>query len=88
MRINENNGNIIIKNIDHFNLDNIFNSGQIFRFNKSAGDIYTWAAYGRIIKISQTNDKIIFYDMTTEEFKKWTKFFALDEDYESIDQYG
>lgn len=85
MQFKEDNGNVIMENAEHFNLDNIFNSGQIFRFNKAADDTYTSAVNGRIVKISQQDNKVTMYNTTMQEFnQKWLRFFAFDENYDEI----
>ncbi len=85
MQLKEDKGNILIENAVHFDIDHIFYSGQIFRFEKSTDNIFTTAAYGRILKIGQKENQVTFYNVTMQEFERqWFHFFALDENYDEI----
>ncbi len=76
---------IIIANIDHFDIRQIFDCGQNFRFEQTAENTYTGIAFGKILKIEQNNDTVILYDTTLDAFEKiWKNFLALDEDYDAI----
>ncbi len=75
--------NIIIK-ARNFDLDQIFDCGQCFRFEKTEG-VYTGVALGRRLSLRQDRDTVILYDTTPEEFEsKWRSYFDLDRDYVEI----
>ena len=74
----------ILKNPDSFNLVHIFECGQCFRFSGSDNN-YSIIAHGKLLNISQTNDKIIFYPCTINEFENiWINYFDLNTDYLQI----
>ena len=84
MNIYESENQIIIENIDNFDLSDIFDCGQCFRFNKANGGGFEGVAFGKYLKVSQQNNKI-YFDTTPEDFKNiWRGFFDIDRDYKNI----
>lgn len=78
-------GNIILKNINDFDLRHIFDCGQCFRFNKEYDNTYFGIAYGRALRISQQNNTVTLYDTSIEDFENiWFEFFDLDRNYGEI----
>jgi N-glycosylase/DNA lyase len=70
---------------NYFDLDEIFSCGQTFRFEKQNDGSYLGVACGRILRIKQEFDSLIFWDTSEEEFRTvWQTYFALDQDYASI----
>jgi N-glycosylase/DNA lyase len=68
-----------------FSLTPIFECGQNFRFEPYGADGYIGVAYGRVLHVAQTENEIVFYGCTPEEFESvWHRYFALDEDYERL----
>jgi len=87
MDIIESNNQIIIENAENFDLSDIFDCGQCFRFNridKSGGNDYEGVAFGRYLRISQKDGKI-YFETTPEDFNNiWRNFFDIDRDYKKI----
>ncbi len=79
-----------IKRPHNFDIEQIFDCGQCFRFSavnkeNTAVTTYEGVAFDRYIKIEQTADKVAFYNTDEAEFNAvWRLFLDLDTDYESI----
>ncbi|MBQ8636447.1 MAG: 8-oxoguanine DNA glycosylase [Clostridia bacterium] len=85
MNIIENNGNIILEQVSDFELDNIFDCGQCFRWDKVSESSYIGIACGRVLLVEKASDRIILHSTNTEDFWNiWCKYFDLDRDYSDI----
>ena len=79
-----------IKRPQNFDIEQIFDCGQCFRFSavnkeNTAVTTYEGVAFDRYIKIDQTADKVTFYNTDETEFGSvWRPFLDLDTDYASI----
>ena len=73
---------------DNFDIEQIFDCGQCFRFSafsKENSIIYDGVAFDRYIKIEQTKDKVIFHNTDETEFLSvWKNFLDLDTNYSNI----
>lgn len=78
----------ILENVRNFDLEQIFECGQAFRFNrdKTADTLrYTGVARGKYLCISQYDERVVFENTTEEEYKElWEEFFDLKRDYGAI----
>ena len=84
MKIYEENGNLILKDVRDFDLLETFDCGQCFRFEK-VDDAYFGIAYGLPLKISQKGDIITLYDTTKDRWDKvWSRYFDWERDYGEI----
>lgn len=73
-----------------YNLSKTLDCGQCFRWErvKDSNHENEWigVACGKLISVAQEDDELIIYNSTKEEFDElWAHYFALDEDYEAID---
>lgn len=85
MNIIENNGNIILEQVSDFELDNIFDCGQCFRWDKVSESSYIGIACGRALLVEKASDRIILHSTNVEDFRNiWCKYFDLDRDYSDI----
>lgn len=85
MNVEYKNNNIILTNVQDFDLAHIFDCGQCFRFNKISDNIYFGIAFGHALKIEQTDSSVILYDTSPEEFENtWFDFFDFGTDYGKI----
>ena len=79
-----------IKRPQNFDIEQIFDCGQCFRFSavnkeNTAVTTYEGVAFDRYIKIEQTSDKVTFYNTDEAVFGSvWRPFLDLDTDYASI----
>lgn len=77
------NGKMVIRTIENFDVSQICNSGQCFRMAKKADNLYTVIASERYLEIEQTGSQCKFY-CDEEEFEKfWNTYFDLGADYTS-----
>ncbi len=78
----ENGKCIEIADIEDFNLDQTFNCGQCFRWNKLEDNSFVGIAFGKEIKLLRQNNSIIINNMSLAEFEKlWLNYFDLNTDY-------
>lgn len=76
---------VIIKNIKDFNIKQICECGQCFRWKKEKDNCYIGVAFGKVIEVCQDDKDIIIYNTNEEDFKKiWVKYFDLERDYSQI----
>jgi N-glycosylase/DNA lyase len=81
------NGNIILKNPQNFDLSSTLDCGQAFRFYEKDG-FFEGMAGSHFIKACQDDEKIIFYDMSADEFEGFfINYFDLNRDYSKIIEY-
>ena len=79
------NDKIVIRNTRDFNIKQIFESGQCFRWKKEKENSYIGVAFGKVIEVCQDGNTITVYNTNEEDFKNiWFKYFDLDRDYSSI----
>ena len=75
----------IIKNAQSFELKDIFECGQCFRWNKETDSSYTGVFGGNVINVSKQGKDVIFKGICEEDIKTTCKkYFDLDRDYEKI----
>ena len=77
---------LIIKNQNSFDLKDIFECGQCFRWEREEDNSYTGIVDGNIINVKKT-DVITFSGLKKKEIKiekLITKYFDLDRDYDEI----
>lgn len=85
MKYIEENNKIIMTDFDSFNIEEILECGQCFRFEKIDNMHYKIVAYGKILNIKQTDNKVEFYPCNKEDFEKiWIDYFDLNTDYNKI----
>ena len=69
-----------------YDLAKTLDCGQAFRWER-VGDEWLGVAFGRLISVRQTEQELIIYNSTAEDFYDiWCHYFALDEDYDAIDE--
>lgn len=79
------NNNLIISGVRDFNLEQIFECGQCFRWNREPDGSYIGTAYGRTLKISQSDDTLTLYETSIKDFEDiWYHYFDFDIDYSKI----
>jgi N-glycosylase/DNA lyase len=75
----------VITDQPDFELSHIFDCGQCFRFNRLDEHSYIGTAYGKTIRISKRDDKIILHSVTPEDFNDtWRDFLDLTRDYGAL----
>ncbi len=85
MKFEENQGKVILTNFNSFNIEEILECGQCFRFNKIENMHYKVIAHRRELFIKQEEGKVIFSPCTLEEFENiWFNYFDLGTDYSEL----
>ena len=75
----------IIKNIDSFELKDIFECGQCFRWNENEDGTYTGVINKGVLTVEKQDKKIIFTGVLDGDIEKIVRFyFDLDRNYEEI----
>lgn len=84
----EKNGNVILNNVTDFNVEQIFECGQCFHFDKLDDMDYVTVAYGRAMRITQAADKVILHNTDLNEYNSiWKKYLDIDTDYGHIKRW-
>lgn len=75
----------IINNIDSFELRDIFECGQCFRWNKESNGSYTGIFKSNVMNVKKENDIIIFKGICQNNIKEEVEeYFDLNRDYKEI----
>ena len=85
MNIIESNNNLVLTNVNDFKLDNIFDCGQCFRWNKESDGGYVGVVGSRALKIIQNDNVVTLFDTTRTDFNDfWFNYFDFNTDYGKI----
>ena len=83
--IQYNSESIIISNTENFDLSQTFDCGQCFRWRKIDDNTFEGVAFGKVVRIQQTEDSIILQNVSQEDFQKfWYDYFDLSTNYAQI----
>ena len=79
------NGKVILEGVRNFNIKQILECGQCFRWEKVGELNYIVVAHGRVIEVIQENDKVTILNTNEEDFNNiWLDYFDLKRDYSEI----
>ncbi len=79
--------NTIVTGQADFELSDIFDCGQCFRFSPSGDDEYTGVAFSKALTVKKSGEDIIFFDTSPEDFKSvWFDYFDFGRDYGAVKQ--
>lgn len=85
MNIQTDNNNIILEDVEDFILSQILECGQCFHFEKTDEEEYNIMAYGRALHIKQTDNNVILYNTSMEDYENvWKNYFDMENDYSVI----
>ncbi len=76
-------------NIKDFSLDNIFDCGQCFRWEKTDDGMYAGTAYGKtaVMEYDPAGETLRIHGASEEDYEKiWRRYLDLDRDYTRIKQ--
>ena len=86
IKAEQNGSDTILQGIKNFNLAQILDCGQCFRWAGEGGE-YTGIAHGRQLRLEMAGDSLTLKDTTLEEFEYiWKDYFDLNRDYSQIRQ--
>lgn len=81
----DNKKNIIIKDLDEFDLENTFECGQCFRWSKIDENIYQGIIYDKVVRICHENNDYIVSGLDILEFENiFINYFDLNTDYKKL----
>jgi len=76
---------VFIKGIIDFDVEQIFDCGQAFRFRMLEQNIYEGVAFGKYLKVTQTDEGIYLWPCSMAEYENiWRCYFDMDTDYSVI----
>lgn len=76
---------VVIKRVKNFNIRQIVECGQCFRWEKVEENNYIGIAYGKVVEVLQEGDSVTILNTNEEDFKTiWKGYFDLDKDYEKV----
>ena len=85
MHIYSENNNVIIENINDFNIEEVLECGQCFHFTRLNDKEYHVIAFGKCLKISQKQSNLILYNTSMKDYEEyWRNYFDIDRDYSDI----
>lgn len=80
-----NNNKVIIEGVRNFNIKQILECGQCFRWDKISDTNYIVIAFERVIEVIQEDDNVIILNSNEEDFNNiWLKYFDLERNYNEI----
>ena len=78
---------LVLKNLDSFDLENIFECGQCFRWNKLEKNTYIGVIKSGILKVTKNGDSVTFEGMLDGDINSIVyNYFDLETDYSLIKQ--
>ena len=85
IKTEENNNSVTIKGVKNFNIKQVLECGQCFRWERIDDNNYIVVAKRRVIEIIQNGDEVIIENTNMEDFNNvWLDYFDLNRDYSSI----
>ena len=78
----ESNDSLIIKGVKNFNIKQILECGQCFRWQRVTDTDYIVVSNRRVIEIIQEDDEVIIHNTNMNDFKNiWENYFDLNTEY-------
>lgn len=85
MKYYEHNNTLVIEDVNCFNIEEILECGQCFRFEKKGELEYKIIAYGKVLNISQNENRVEMYPCSKYEYENiWQNYFDMNRDYDEI----
>ncbi len=85
MQVREQDKSLVLTDVKDFNVGQIFDCGQAFRFRKVDDMVYEGIAFGKFLRVEQREDTVTLSPCTQEEFERiWKHYFDLETDYSYI----
>ena len=81
----EKDNTIILENVKDFNIKQILECGQCFRWERISDTNYIIIAYRRVIEVIQNGSTVTIINTNMKDFNEiWKNYFDLIVDYEEI----
>ena len=76
---------VVVKNVDHFDPDLVFDCGQTFRFSKDAGGVWRGVAMARSLAVTREGNDLRIFDCDEKTFYDvWYDYLGLALDYDAV----
>lgn len=76
---------VTVKDVKNFELKDIFDCGQCFRWQRQENGNYIGAAFEKVIEVEKKDNNVIIYNTNVKEFNEiWADYFDLHRDYGKI----
>ncbi|MBD7912918.1 MULTISPECIES: DNA glycosylase [Clostridium] len=76
---------IVLEGVKNFNIKQVVECGQCFRWEKVKELNYIGVAHGRVIEVIQSDDNVTILNSNEEDFKNiWFDYFDLERDYSKV----
>lgn len=83
--IQEKDNAVVIKDTENFNIKQILECGQCFRWEKVGELNYIIVAFGKVIEVEQIGNDVTIYNTNLNDFNNiWKNYFDLERDYSVI----
>ena len=81
----EKENSVILDNVKDFNIKQILECGQCFRWERISDTNYIIVAYRRVIEVIQDGSKVIILNTNMKDFDEiWKDYFDLNVNYEEV----
>lgn len=78
-------GSVIIKGVKNFDIKQITECGQCFRWEKQSENDYIGVAFGKVIEVIQDGQTVTILNTDSKDFEEiWFKYFDFGKDYKKI----
>lgn len=85
IKTEENDNSVGIKGVKNFNIKQVLECGQCFRWERITDNNYIVVAKRRVIEVIQNDDEVIIENTNMEDFNNiWIDYFDFNRDYSSI----
>lgn len=85
MQSYEEDGKVILENVSNFNIKEILECGQCFRFEKIDELEYRIVAMGKVLNIKQEMNRVELYPCSMKEYEEiWYNYFDMDINYTAV----
>ena len=76
---------VIIQGVKNFNIKQVLECGQCFRWEKVGELNYIGVAFGKVIEVLQEDDNVTLFNTSKEDFESiWKHYFDFENDYSQI----
>ena len=83
LRITYQKNDIIVKELECFNLPLTLDCGQAFGWSESGG-VWSGVAAGRYLELTQDSSSVVFKNTTAADFEFWSGYFDFERDYAAL----
>ena len=83
--VRENGGDIVVTGLTGFDLGEILDNGQCFRWRMRAPGLWEGVAHNRLLRLRQEHGTLVFYDTDMRQFDAvWKSYFDFGRNYADI----